>query len=301
MSAIQHIPVLLREVTENFREVRGNVLDATFGGGGHARALLEANPHIQILAIDRDGEAEQRAEEMKTIYGARFRFRRTNFSHSSVWEQKFSGILFDLGVSSHQLDQPHRGFSFRFDGPLDMRMGPDGETAKEFLETATVPQLTEAIRDFGEEREWRKIVRRILEGRGRNVFDTPVGLVEYLRPVWGRRTKIHPATRVFQGLRMAVNGELEHLQLALPKAFEALNEGGILAVISFHSLEDRRVKRWFNHFAGRSVSRGDSTPRQLRVARARPLNLKPIVPDAAERERNPRSRSAKLRILQKIV
>ncbi|MDR1665704.1 MAG: 16S rRNA (cytosine(1402)-N(4))-methyltransferase RsmH [Puniceicoccales bacterium] len=301
MIVAQHIPVLLREITEGFREVRGNVLDATFGGGGHARAILDSNPHIQIWAIDCDGEAEQRAEEMKTIYGVRFRFRRTNFSHSSVWEQKFSGILFDLGVSSHQLDQAHRGFSFRLDGPLDMRMDSDGETAKEFLEMATASRLTEAVRDFGEEREWRKIVRRILEGRGRNLFDTTVGLVKYLRPVLGRNTKIHPATRVFQGLRMAVNDELENLQLALPKAFEALEKGGILAVISFHSLEDRRVKRWFNHFAGRSVSREDPTPRQLRVARARLLNLKPIVPDAAERDRNPRSRSAKLRILQKTL
>ncbi len=297
----QHIPVLKDVILEKFQGLKGNVLDATFGGGGHSKAILDANPNICLWAIDRDPEAEKRAEPFKKNYGDRFFFKTINFSALSQLGQVFCGVLFDLGVSSFQLDQAVRGFSFRQEGPLDMRMDLEGQTAKEFLESATELELVEAIRDFGEEKNWRKVVKHILAGRGTNVFNSTASFVEYLRPVLSKKSKIHPATLVFQGIRMAVNEELKNLRQALPQAFEALETKGILAVISFHSLEDRTIKQYFNRLAGKSLNRMDSTPKQLRTIHANLLSTKPITPSFEEREHNMRSRSAKLRLLEKIL
>jgi 16S rRNA (cytosine1402-N4)-methyltransferase len=292
--------VLKEAVCAAFGELRGWILDATFGGGGHARALLDACPHVSIVALDRDFEAVERAEAFAP-YDGRFRFVNDNFANLASLKRSFAGVLFDLGVSSFQLDRPYRGFSFRHEGPLDMRMGREGRTAEEFLENASEDELAEAIRDFGEERNWRRIVPHLLAGRGRQNFSTTTGFARYLEPVLDRRrTKIHPATRVFQGLRMAVNRELDNLRRALPSAFELLEPGGVLAVIDFHSLEDRVVKRCFRLLAGKSVDRDDSTPQQLRTPRARLASSKPIRPGAEELAANPRCRSAKLRILRKL-
>jgi 16S rRNA (cytosine1402-N4)-methyltransferase len=296
----QHIPVLKEAVCTAFKEVQGWILDATFGGGGHAMALLDTYPHISIVAVDRDFEAAERAEAFAS-YGGRFRFVNDNFSNIASLGQRFEGVLFDLGVSSFQLDRPCRGFSFRHEGPLDMRMGREGRTAEEFLENASDDELAEAIRDFGEERNWRRILRHVVAGRGQKNFATTTDFVHYIEPVLDRRrTKIHPATRVFQGVRMAVNRELDHLRRALPLAFEALDPGGVLVVIDFHSLEDRVVKRHFNFWAGKSVDRDDSTPQQSRIPEAKLVSSKPIRPDPKELFTNPRCRSAKLRILRKL-
>ncbi len=299
-----HIPVLLEAVLEALKPSAGCLfLDATFGGGGHTRALLEAAQGVTVVALDEDPEAQERSEALKPFYGERFQFYSMNFEElETLQEGPFDGILFDLGVSSFQLDTPQRGFSFRFSGALDMRMNPHaGMSVATFLKTARREALEEAIRDFGEEPQWKRVVRGLLEAREKTPIQDTLKLAalvcEILRcqPHPGRT---HPATRTFQGLRIAVNRELEVLHRALPQALEKLKPGGILAVISFHSLEDRIVKRAFKRFAGLPEHRGDGIPMQERLPGLGRV-WKDVAPTTQECERNPRSRSARLRIFQK--
>lgn len=302
---MSHIPVLKNEIVEAFRGLSGFILDGTFGGGGHSRAILADNENVSIVALDVDLEAEKRALDIEKEFHGRLSFYRENYSNLCKFGNSFCGILFDFGVSSFQLDEWCRGFSFRLAGPLDMRMANDiGESAKDFLLTASAEDLAIAIRDFGEEKHWRAVVNGIIEARNSNVFDDTLLFANFLEKLLGRfyfKQKIHPATRVFQGIRMFVNRELEHIEKALPKAFEALTNGGILAIISFHSLEDRLVKRFFNEKAGKSVDKNDFIPRQFKKSSAEILTKKPITPSADELELNSRSRSAKLRILRKVL
>ena len=303
-AASGHAPVLLVEVVQWLGATRGgDFLDGTFGGGGHTRALLEAHPANRVVAVDRDPAAVDRAAMVERCWPGRFRLVAGNFADlASLIHGTFNGALFDLGVSSFQLDDPARGFSFRHDAPLDLRMNPgEGVPAAEFLETADEEALVRALRDYGEETAWRRVLRAILAARGTGRLARTGDFARLVAdavptPPPGRR-RIHPATRVFQGVRIAVNRELEAIEAMLPAAFDCLAPGGRLAVISFHSLEDRIVKRAFRRLAGRPEHGNDSTAQQDRVVQGSlPFN-RPVVPGPCETSYNPRARSARLRVL----
>lgn len=300
-----HIPVLKDAVLTTFKDLTGFLLDGTFGGGGHSEALLQQNDHLNIVGLDIDPEARQRADRLKEKYPLRFSFEAINFSQMEQLGKPFDGILLDLGVSSFQLDDAQRGFSFRNEGPLDMRMNPQqGFSAQQFLKTASEDQLIQAIKNFGEEPQWRSVVKNILAYRETENWGTTLQFTEFLNKhttiYRSKKPGIHPATRVFQGLRIAVNQELDHLKDGLNAAFKTLSHGGILAVITFHSLEDRMVKQHFYEWCGRSLNRFDAQPRQLKKVQAELLARKPITATQEEITQNARSRSAKLRILKKL-
>jgi 16S rRNA (cytosine1402-N4)-methyltransferase len=284
----------------------GRYLDATFGGGGHTRAILEAAAGASVTAFDRDPAAVVRAESLKSEYGERFQLIESDFCRlGELAGSGYDGILFDLGLSSFQLDEAERGFSFRNDAPADMRMDTrNGVPASLWLETATEEMLVRAIRDYGEEQHWRRIVRALIAVRGTGALARTASLADVISgaiPTRDRMTsKIHPATRSFQGIRIAVNDELGAIERALPAAFAALNAGGVLCAISFHSLEDRIVKQFFRRQCGQPESDNDSTPKQFRTILAEPLTRRPQIPGDEEIALNPRSRSAKLRALRKL-
>ena len=306
---VKHLPVLVREVLEVLTPKSGQMfLDCTFGGGGHSGAILEAVSDTSVVALDCDPEAVVRAEAFKGRYADRFKFYDENFAHlDMISENGFNGALFDLGTSSYQFDKDERGFSFRRPGPADMRMDTrTGISAAQFLETASKDKLITAIRIFGEEPSWRRVVDAIIRARGTGKLQYTESLADLVVQVVsgkrvGRRTRIHPATRTFQGIRIMINRELTNLEEALPKAFEKLAPAGALATISFHSHEDRIVKRYFRRMAGQPEHADDSTPKQFRVRRAHMLIRKPITPSEEEIRQNPRSRSAKLRAIRKEV
>lgn len=302
-----HKPVLLREVLELLSPVAGGrYLDCTFGGGGHSRAILESADDVSVLAMDRDPEAVARAEAVAAEFPGRFSLIDRDFGRlDSVGDSDFQGILFDFGLSSFQLDDPTRGFSFRSDGPADMRMDPrSGVPASLWLETATSEMLVRAVRDLGEETHWRRVVGALLAARGTGALGTTASLAEIISnaiPARDRRmSRIHPATRSFQGIRIAVNDEMSAIERALPAAFAKLRPSGVLCVISFHSLEDRPVKQFFRRMCGQPESAEDSTPQDLRMQLAEALTRRPVTPSEGEIEANPRSRSAKLRAIRKL-
>ena len=301
-----HIPVLTVPVVEWLAPTApGLLVDATLGLGGHAEALLEAAPGFQLLGVDRDPEAVAEARRRLEPYGRRVTLVNRNFDSlpELLAERALpqpAAILADLGCSSLQLDTPERGFSFAADGPLDMRMGCDGATAAELVNSAEEEELVSIFWRYGEERRSRAVARAIVRQRPLATTAELSRLVERVVPR-GKGQKIHPATRVFQALRIAVNDELGQLERFLEPAVRSLRPGGRMAVISFHSLEDRIVKHGFAGLQGRCTCPPDfpecrCDPEKL----VRVLTRSPIRPTDEEIRDNPRSRSARLRVVERI-
>jgi 16S rRNA (cytosine1402-N4)-methyltransferase len=302
-----HLPVLLSEVMGFLSPgAGGRFLDCTFGGGGHARAILLASDDVHLVALDRDPEAAARASALASEFPRRFTLIDRDFGRlASLPETGFRGILFDFGLSSYQLDDADRGFSFRTDAQADMRMDPRvGVPASAWLETATQEMLERAVRDFGEESHWRRVVRAIVAARGTGALARTASLADLVSAAIPARdrhaSRIHPATRTFQGIRIAVNDEIGSIERALPAAFEKLLPGGVLCAISFHSLEDRPVKQYFRRLCGQAENADDATPNDLRTRSAEALTRRPVTPSDGEVAANPRSRSAKLRAIRKL-
>ncbi|HKR12987.1 MAG TPA: 16S rRNA (cytosine(1402)-N(4))-methyltransferase RsmH [Pyrinomonadaceae bacterium] len=307
-----HRPVLLKETLKYLVPERGGLfVDCTVGLGGHSEAILKSSPDTRILGLDLDPAALAYSRERLAPFGTRFRAAQANFRQidnvlRDTGESDPGGILVDLGVSSLQFDSPERGFSFRFDAPLDMRMEPaSGATAADLLQQLPEAEIARIIFEFGEERHSRRIARRIVERREQGQpVTTTAELAELVRHAVGgggrKRQQIHPATRTFQALRIAVNGELEGLGEFVETAIDLLAPEGRFVAISFHSLEDRIVKRELRRLSGHC-----ECPPRLPVCScgARKvveiLTRRPVVPGDREVEENPRARSAKLRACRK--
>lgn len=308
----KHVSVMAEEVMQYLQPHSGGVyLDGTLGGAGHARLILEASsPDGVLIGMDRDTEALAAAQRELASFGERVVLRQGNFSDMCTQLDQLEiaavdGILLDLGVSSHQIDSPERGFSFREDGPLDMRMNPkEGVSAATVVAEAEAGELKRIFRDYGEERWAGKIARAIVTDREKTPFVTTLQLADLISrvvPAGRGPQRIHPATRVFQALRIHVNGELDSLRTALDTIWLRLKTGGRLVVISFHSLEDRMVKQAF-----RALATGCVCPPRLAVCACgeqpsvRVLTRKAVRATESETENNPRARSAVLRAMEKL-
>lgn len=307
-----HRPVLLHETVRYLAPERGGLfVDATLGLGGHSEALLQASSETRVIGIDRDLEALEHARRRLAQYGSRCRLVHANFREiarvvAETGEQEVSGVLADLGVSSLQFDSPARGFSFRHDAPLDMRMnaGGDEETAAELLARLPEEEIARIIFEYGEERRSRRIARWLVTRReeGRPVATTADLADLVARAVGQKRTdRIHPATRTFQALRIAVNRELEGLDEFVTTAVDLLQPHGRLCVISFHSLEDRIVKRTLRRLSGQCECDPRLPVCQCGARRVvEILTRRPVTADESELNENPRARSAKLRAARKL-
>ena len=291
-SNFNHVPVMGKEIIQSLKELpseltkQGLIIDTTIGGGGHSAQILENFPGIKIIGLDQDPMAREAASKKLIKFGTRIKIISTNFADFSLDEQAIC-VLADLGVSSHQLDEPSRGFSFRLNGPIDMRMNPEeGSSAAELIETLSEQDLADLIYKLGEEKRSRRIARKIKNDLAANGPYSGTQDLSYAIagcfPPKQRYGRIHPSTRTFQALRIAVNNELGSLDSLLLKAPNWLSENGLFIVMSFHSLEDRRVKSSFK------------TDNRLKMLSKKPMRASP-----EEIELNPRSKSAKLRISSK--
>lgn len=298
---VYHVPVLLKPCVEGLELREGGVyVDVTFGGGGHSREILRCLPQgAHLYSFDQDADAERNIPE-----GAdNFTFVRSNFRYLRNWMryhgvEHIDGLLADLGVSSHHFDDETRGFSFRFDAPLDMRMnGRAGQTAAELLNTTPEEELTRIFRLYGEMKNAKQIARAIVKARANEPFYRTGAFVECIRPLLGAAREKKDMAKVFQALRIVVNHEMEALEEMLQAASELLAPGGRLVVLTYHSLEDRLVKNYMK--AGNAEGKIEQDFYGNRLAPLRPLNNKVVVPEQEEQELNPRSRSAKLRIAEK--
>ncbi len=300
-----HLPVMLNEVLALLAPKDGeHYVDGTFGGGGYARAILEA-ADCRVLGIDRDPDAIARGQKLVAQFGGRLTLVRGEFSQLDVLlaGARTNGVVLDLGVSSFQFDEPARGFSFRAEGPLDMRMSREGQSAADFANSADEKELIEVIARLGEERNARRIARAIIAARP---LTTTLELAEVVSATQGAkaaRLAIHPATRTFQALRIHVNDELGELARGLDAAERALAPGGRLVVVAFHSLEDRIVKQFLAERSAKvpRASRHMPEERRARAPRFRLLSHRPLTPEKRELQSNPRARSARLRAAVRLA
>ena len=306
-----HQPVLIRSLIDNISQVHGTWVDCTFGAGGYSRALLEAGAK-KVIALDCDPQVIARANKLKEIYGNRLELYEAKFSSldevvTGCGLKKVAGVVFDIGVSSMQIDEPERGFSFQKDGPRDMRMSKKGFSASDIINNTTEEELANIIYYYGEERFARVIARAIVSERLVKPITTTAQLSSLVKnvvkkPKPAKKKEVEPATLTFQALRIAVNNELEELYLGLIAAEKALDEGAILAVVSFHSLEDRLVKHFIKSRSRLSSGQSRHLPEQLIGSPSlRELSSKVIKPNSEEIYQNPRSRSAKLRIAVRLA
>lgn len=297
MEKQKHIPVMLREVLQYLQPQAGEIyVDATFGNGGYSKAILDSCA-CKVIAIDRDPNVKIRANEFKNLYGSRFDFRAGKFGDfADLVAEKINGAVFDIGVSSMQLDNAERGFSFAKEAELDMRMSCEGKSAKDIVNYCSEKELADILYQFGEEYKSRQIAARIVAYRQHKKIETTTELAEIIYTVIHKRNgEIDPATKSFQALRIAVNDELGELQKGLKGAADCLHSSGRLVVVDFHSLEDRIAKNFFK----------ENSPKKIRVSKYAPDLLtdnslfaqvsKVIVPSKEECLSNPRARSAKLR------
>jgi 16S rRNA (cytosine1402-N4)-methyltransferase len=304
-----HVPVLLAEMLAALAPHQGGrYLDATFGGGGYAAAILQSAA-CTLWAIDRDPDAIARGAVLAARFPGRLHLLEGCFGDMLALLQQagvasLDGVVLDLGVSSYQLDQPARGFSFRTEGPLDMRMGRDGPTAADLVNTLPERELADVLFQLGEERASRRIAHAIVAARAEAPIETTARLAAIIRGVLPPdRSGIDPATRSFQALRIRVNDELGEIERALHAAAQLLAPGGRLVVVAFHSLEDRIVKRFMTDAAGRAPSPSRHDPRGLLArdrAQFRLLTPRAVRPGASETAANPRARSARLRALERL-
>ena len=295
----QHQSVLLEQSVQalNLRP-NGTYIDATLGGGGHSEAILKAESTVKVIGIDRDLQAIQASTERLSPYKGRFQLLHGSFAeHLTDVKNQIDGILFDLGVSSPQLDRADRGFSFQKDGPLDMRMNPsEGISAAELIDQSSEEELANILYRYGEEHRSRRIARAIVRQRP---FERTLELAHCIRKASGyKNSRTDPATRSFQALRIAVNRELEQIETALPLALHLLHPSGRLAVISFHSLEDRIVKNFFRHVTGKTSPK-DAYGHPIEAPKAKLLFRKGIS-GKEHNPTNPRARSARLRVIEKL-
>ncbi len=305
----QHISVLLNESIEGLNiKPDGIYVDGTTGGAGHSSEIAKRLTGGKLIALDKDPDAIKTATERLAKYPCATVIH-SDFADipkvlDSLGIDKVDGVLLDLGVSSHQLDDAERGFSYHNEAPLDMRMSQEGMTAYDLVNTASGAELAKILYDYGEEKFTPRIVNAIVDARAIKPIETTTELAEIVRnavPAAARRDGGHPARKTFQAIRIAVNGELDRLSEALDRAFDRLAPGGRFAIITFHSLEDRMVKQAFNEY-----TKGCTCPPEFPVCvcgkepRGKLVNRKPIEPSAEEQEYNHRSRSAKLRIIEKL-
>ncbi|PIR31813.1 MAG: 16S rRNA (cytosine(1402)-N(4))-methyltransferase [Alphaproteobacteria bacterium CG11_big_fil_rev_8_21_14_0_20_44_7] len=290
-----HEPVMIREVLEYLQPRDGETyIDATFGAGGYSRAILNA-ADCRVIAIDQDPSVKAIADKLSTEANGRFQFVAGNFGDlEDLVTDKIDGIVFDIGVSSMQIDQAERGFSFQKNGPLDMRMSSSGQTAADFLNSAGEKEIADVIYQYGEEKQSRKIAKAILAARPVN---TTQELREIIHASIGNPGKTDSATKTFQALRIFINSELENLRKGLKSALEILKKGGRLVVMTFHSLEDRIVKNFFKVESGSfdSANRHAPLTAETQISNLEILTRKAVAPGEQEIRMNPRSRSAKLR------
>lgn len=300
---LEHTPVLLNEVIRTINPQSGKLyFDATFGWGGYTKKLLDSCA-CEVIAIDQDPKVKSRAKEFKREYGTRFNFIESKFSEicsvlKKLNTKKVDGFMFDIGVSSMQLDNPQRGFSFNKEGPLDMRMGTSELTAEEFINSISEDELADIIYNYGDERKSRRIAKLIVEHRKINPIKTTLHLADIVLKANPKKNnhKKHPATKTFQAIRIYLNDEFNELFAGLTNAEQALSEDGKICVVTFHSLEDKIVKNYFYKSSGMDYSSYKNLPVETNDSEASLIpGKKAIKPSKEEIETNIRARSAKLR------